>query len=359
MQGAIADNPALLTAAANLETAVKQAQINADFLAKLSVELTQKQTEYGTEQQKAAAQTGTAESEAAKRSAEETKKALEEKLKVARDYAENVAKMQKGETAYSLAGSYSSPGRHKIAVDREESLGPMQPPPQEDLFAAAYAKIAADAMDAFHQIQNVDAVTMEAIINNGDNVANAFKKQMADRAATFKKEMEEEKKSAEEQARVQEQIARSFQHSFESAFDGVIRGTETVKFAFYKLAGDILLSVIHSQEEMVAKRNCDRHCEEWQSIRKPNNKRRRSAPPTKGSEPRWKNSTSSSGLLRNSSSSSPSSPMRGQRQQRRLRLEPRSSQSRQQITSPRSPCWLVRPRREHLLQRRSSPSSGQ
>jgi hypothetical protein len=44
-----------------------------------------------------------------------------------------------------------------------------------------------------------------------------------------------------------------FMQPFETAFDGVIKGTESVKFAFIKLGGELVMNMVHSLEQMLMK----------------------------------------------------------------------------------------------------------
>lgn len=60
-------------------------------------------------------------------------------------------------------------------------------------------------------------------------------------------------KAAEQQQQVWDRATRTITQDFERTFDGVFRGTESVRFAFIKVAGDIVLSMAHSLEQMLIK----------------------------------------------------------------------------------------------------------
>src|SRR5207253_7727844 len=57
--------------------------------------------------------------------------------------------------------------------------------------------------------------------------------------------------TAEALVKTFQKAAMEIERQFERAFDGVIRGTESVKFAFIKLGGDLVLTIIHSLEQML------------------------------------------------------------------------------------------------------------
>lgn len=184
----------------------------------------------------AGADVGKVQEEQAKKAEEEAKKAAEAQMRIARENAAGQKKL-----AEDLAKAKIPEGANDLMV-----LGL----PNEALFEDYYQKLGDDAMEAFKKIRDEGAVSANdldvILLKDMGRMAEEWKK-------NAEKQAEASKKAYAEITKESEKVGRELTRDFSNAFDGVIRGTENVRFAFIKLGGDILLSMIHNLEQMLFK----------------------------------------------------------------------------------------------------------
>lgn len=130
---------------------------------------------------------------------------------------------------------------------------------EQNIAAGAYEQTAVavrseqDAIAALSAAIYTSGLPLEQQLQLFSEVESSQNKLTQDAVANDQRRAQSAQQAAEQIQQSMTKAAQTVERSFQSNFDSVIRGTESVKFAFIRTGGDIVLSVVHTVEQNVEK----------------------------------------------------------------------------------------------------------